>query len=128
MLDKIRTEKQYKQIMVMIEQYLHQATKAGGFHKLNKNDTLQLQKLSILAEQYEDKELKIMPLKMDINSIVKQKINEMKLSQVKLASMLGIAPAKLSQILNGKRPADIPFLKAVHKKLNIDAGFLLENA
>ena len=52
----------------------------------------------------------------------------MNISQVKLASLLGIAPAKLSQILNGKRPVDIPFLKAIHKELNIDANFLLENA
>jgi len=128
MIDKIRTEKQYKQIMTMIEQYLFRATQAGGFHKLTKKDSLQLQKLSLLAEKFEDRELKIMPLKMDINSMVKQKINEMNLSQVKLASLLGIAPAKLSQILNGKRSVDIPFLKAIHKELNIDANFLLENA
>lgn len=36
--------------------------------------------------------------------------------------------SKVSEILNGKRKADIPFLKGIHKLLKIDAAFLLEKA
>lgn len=39
-----------------------------------------------------------------------------------------IAPDKLSQILNGKREPDVPFLKAAHQRLGIDAAFLLNHA
>ena len=36
------------------------------------------------------------------------------------------AKSKVSEILNGKRKADIPFLKGIHKVLKIDASLLLE--
>ena len=53
---------------------------------------------------------------------------QLKLTQAALAEMLGLGKPKLSQILNGKREPDVLFLKAVYKKLNIDPGFLLDNA
>ena len=44
----------------------------------------------------------------------------------KLAEEIGIAKSKVSEILTGKRKADITFLKGIHKILKIDAGRLLE--
>jgi HTH-type transcriptional regulator / antitoxin HigA len=41
---------------------------------------------------------------------------------------LGIGATKLSQIMTRKREPDVVFLKAVHKKLHIDAEFLLTHA
>ena len=38
---------------------------------------------------------------------------------------MGLSEPKLSQILTGKREPDVAFLKAAHKKLGIDAEFLL---
>jgi antitoxin component HigA of HigAB toxin-antitoxin module len=43
-----------------------------------------------------------------------------------LSDQIGISKSKVSEILNGKRKADIPFLKGIHKVLKIDAGLLLE--
>ena len=48
------------------------------------------------------------------------------MTQAKLADQIGLAKSKVSEILNGKRKADIPSLRGVHKVLNIDAGLLLE--
>ena len=126
MIDKIRTDKQYKQVMSMIESYLTKATDGGGFSSLNKKEMDELHKLSLLAERYEDEVLQIMPLPVTVENIVNVKMQEMDITQAKLAEMLNIGTAKLSQILNGKRKPDVPFLKAVHKVLNVDGNLLLE--
>ena len=127
MINKIRNEAQYSQVMVLIESFIQKATIGGGFHSLSKNETNELENLSLLAEQYEDKVLKLMPLPVSINAVVQHKINELNINQVKLAEMLGLGTSKLSQILNGKREPDVPFLKALHSKLGISGDFLLES-
>jgi antitoxin component HigA of HigAB toxin-antitoxin module len=125
MIDKIRTDNQYKQAMAMIETYLAKATDGGGFDSLSKKESGELHELSILAEKYEDEVLQIMPLPVTIENIVVVKMHEMGITQAKLAGVLNMDTAKLSQILNGKRKPDVPFLKAVHDKLNVDGNLLL---
>lgn len=67
-----------------------------------------------------------MPLPLTINALVQQKVTEMDITQKQLAEMFNMGTAKISQILNGKREPDVPFLKAVHEKLGIDGNFILE--
>lgn len=128
MIDKIRTESQYNQVMLLIEGFIKTATAGGGFSTLSAAEADELAKLSLLAEKYEDEVMKIMPLPISINGLVQHKMNEMGLNQSKLADLLGLGTSKLSQILNGKREPDVPFLKAVHQHLGISGDFLLENA
>ncbi|MDP9081939.1 MAG: helix-turn-helix domain-containing protein [Bacteroidota bacterium] len=128
MIDKIRNEAQYNQVMALIEGFIKKATDIGGFNFLSDAEKDELNHLSLLAEQYEDNVLKIMPLPVTINSVIQHKIKELNLTQVKLAEMLGLGTSKLSQILSGKREPDVTFLKAVHNKLGISGDFLLENA
>lgn len=127
MINKIRTEAQYNQVMVLIETFIAKATTGGGFHSLSQTELDELNKVSLLAEQYEDEVLKIMPLPITINAVVQHKIKELNLTQAKLAEMLGVGASKLSEILTGKREPDVSFLKAVHSKLGISGDFLLEN-
>jgi len=126
-IDEIVNEVHYNQVVVRIEKFIQKATDGGGFNVLTPPETEELSQLSILAEQYEDDVLKIMPLPVTISSVVLHKIKELNISQAKLAEMLGLGTAKLSQILNGKREPDVTFLKAVHNKLGISGDFLLEN-
>ena len=126
MITKIRTDIQYKHVMTLIETLLQKATKQGGLQTLNKKDTDELKLLSLLAEDYEDNILKIMPLPVTINALVQQKVTELDITQKQLAEMFNMGTAKISQILNGKREPDVPFLKAVHEKLGIDGNFILE--
>jgi antitoxin component HigA of HigAB toxin-antitoxin module len=129
MIPKIKTELQYKAVMKTIEGLLQKATKKGGFHKLEKGETVMLANLSKLAEVYEDKVLKLMPIKpRTLKEAVELRRMERKWSQAELAKTLGIGAPKLSQILSGKREPDVIFLKAVHRKLKIDADFILEHA
>jgi HTH-type transcriptional regulator / antitoxin HigA len=126
MITKIRTPGEYKLVMKSIEGLLDTATKKGGFHKLTKSETVILEKLSKLAEDFEDKGLQLMPIKpKTIQEAVEFKRVEQRLTRAKLAKKLGIGAPKFSQIMSGKREPDIIFLKAVHKKLNIDAEFIL---
>lgn len=128
MIDKIRNESQYNQIMQLIEGFIKKATDAGGFSALSDSESDELHQLSLLAEQYEDNVLKLMPLPLSINALVLHKITELNITQAKMADLLGLGTSKLSQILSGKREPDVPFLKAVHRQLGISGDFLLENA
>ena len=129
MLTKIRNEREYKAAMKTIESLLNKATGAGGFHKLPAEEATMLGNLSKLAEAYEDNTLKLMPIMpKTLQEAVEFKMAEQKLTQAKLAKKLGIGAPKLSQILKGRREPDVTFLKAVHKKLKIDAEFLLTHA
>lgn len=128
MIDKIRTKKQYTQVMKLIEQYLEKATAGGGFANLKKQEADELHNLTLLASAYEDDVLKIMPLPVSLPAVIGHKMEELNITQAKLAEMLEVDAPKLSQILNGKRQPDVPFLKAVYKKLHIDADFILEHA
>jgi HTH-type transcriptional regulator/antitoxin HigA len=127
MISKIRNEAQYNQVLSLIEGFIQKATLGGGFHSLSNDETNELESLSLLAEQYEDNVLKLMPLPLTINAVVQHKINELNINQAKLAELLGLGTSKLSQILNGKREPDVPFLKALHTKLGISGDFLLES-
>ncbi len=128
MVDKIRTEAQYNKAMELIECFITKATQAGGFCNLTKTEAEELEKITLLAEKYEDTILKIMPLPLTISAVLNAKMQEMNISQFALATMLGLGAPKFSQILNGKRVPDVPFLKAVHSKLGVSGDFLLENA
>ena len=64
MITKIRTAKDFAAVMKNIEELLNTATEKGGFHKLSKSESGMLEKLSLLAETYEDKELNLMPAKL----------------------------------------------------------------
>ena len=129
MLNKIRSEREYKAVMRTIETLLEKVTKLGGFHMLPKEESDMLAKLSKLAESFEDNTMRLMPIKpKTLQEAVEFKMAEQKLTQARLAKKLGIGAPKLSQIMTGKREPDLVFLKAVHKKLNIDAEFLLTHA
>jgi antitoxin component HigA of HigAB toxin-antitoxin module len=126
MITKIRTTAQYNMVNNLIESYLEKATKAGGFHVLTEEEGMELNELSILLEKYEDETLKIFPLRVNINTVVQEKISELDLTQNKLAELFEISSSKLSKILTGKRAPDIKFLKNVHEKLGVDGNTLLK--
>lgn len=128
MIDKIRNEAQYNNVMALIEKFIGKATEKGSFNFLSDQEKNELTNLSLLAEEYEDNILKIMPLPVTISSVVQHKIKELNITQAILAKMPGLGTAKLAQILNGTREPDVMFLKAIHVKLGISEDFLLENA
>ena len=119
---EIKSKREYHEMMVEIYKLMNK-----GARKLTKSESTRLSKMAIAAELYEDEILGFKPFKEPetIPELVELKLFERKMTQARLAEEIGLAKSKVSEILNGKRKADIPFLKGIHKVLNIDAGLLL---
>ncbi len=100
-----------------------------GEQNLTEAEIENLATMAQAAEKYEDEVLKLKPPKQpqSLPEIIELFMFENKLSQAKLADKLGIGKPKLSQILNGKRQPDVPFLKAMYNELHIDPKFILEH-
>ena len=63
MINKISNEQEYNQVMLLIATVIKKLTDNGGFSSLSVLESEELSRLSLLAEQYEDDYLEIMPLK-----------------------------------------------------------------
>ena len=120
---EIKSKKEYHEMMVEIYNLMNK-----GEGKLTKIESLKLSKMAIAAELYEDNILGLKPLKEPetISELVELKLFEHKMTQARLAEEMGLAKSKVSEILTGKRKADISFLKGIHKVLKIDAEQLLD--
>ena len=117
-----QNEPEYKSAMKEILALMNK-----GEGNLSEKEVKKLREMAVSAEEYEDRHYPL-PMPKTISEMVELKRFQLKLTQAALADMLGLGKPKLSQILNGKREPDVPFLKAVYKKLDIDPGFLLDNA
>jgi HTH-type transcriptional regulator/antitoxin HigA len=125
MKHKITSKKAYHETMVAIYELMNK-----GEANLNAAEMKKLGAMAKAAEDYEDNVLGLKPPKepKSIPEMVELKMYEQKLTQAGLAAQLDIGTSKLSEILNGKRKPDVPFLKALYKKFNVDPGFLLDHA
>jgi len=121
---KIASEKQYHETMILI---YDQMNKGGA--NLDETDNEKLSAMTVAAEKFEDEVLGLKPVKkpVSLSEMIELFMYENKISQAKLANQLGIGKPKLSQILTGKRKPDVPFLKAIYNKLNIDPKFILDH-
>jgi len=120
---EIKSKKEYHELMIEIYNLMN---KGEGKH--TKAESTKLSKMANAAELYEENVLGLKPFKepKTIHELVELKLFEQKMTQARLAEEIGLAKSKVSEILNGKRKADITFLKGIHKVLKIDAGLLLE--
>ncbi|MFT4155201.1 helix-turn-helix domain-containing protein [Parafilimonas sp.] len=122
---EINSKKVYHETMLAIYKLMDK-----GESNLSAAELKKLAAMAAAAEKYEDEVLGLKPKKNPENiiEVVELKMFENKLTQTKLATEIGLGQSKVSEILSGKRKPDLPFLKGVHKVLNIDANFLLEHA
>jgi len=120
----INSEQQYHQTMVLIYDLMNKGEAA-----LTMADTEKLIAMTMAAEKFEDEVIKLKPANPpgSLTEIIELFMFENKVTQAKLAADLGIGKPKLSQILTGKRKPDVPFLKAIYHKLNLDPGFILDH-
>jgi HTH-type transcriptional regulator/antitoxin HigA len=120
----IPSKKAYHETMVAIYNLMNK-----GEANLTSKELKTLEAMAKAAEDYEDNVLGLKPAKppKTIAELVEQKMYENKMTQAKMASTLGLGNSKLSEILSGKRKPDVPFLKALYKKLHVDPAFLLDH-
>lgn len=112
--------------MKMIEKCIQKATKLGGFHALNNQGEKELNRLTLLANDYEKKQMLPVMVQPSLNLIIQSRLEEMNITQAKLSEIIDTNASKISKILSGKQEPDAHFLKAIHEKLGIDGNILLE--
>jgi HTH-type transcriptional regulator/antitoxin HigA len=84
---------------------------------------LELDMISDMVEEYEDIHYPIS--KPSLIDIIKLRLYEMGITQSKLAEMLGLSNARVSEILNGKSEPSLKIGRELSRKLNIDPAVVL---
>src|SRR3954466_15356863 len=97
----------------------------GDEDPTRQKEEAELRTLALAAQAYEHS-IYTIPKPATLEGLLELSMYQRRLKQGEMATMLGVSNTKFSMILSGKQKPDIPFLKAVHKELNIDANQLLE--
>ena len=84
---------------------------------------LELDMISDMVEEYEDIHYPIG--KPSLVDIIKLRLYEMGINQSKLAEMLGLSNARVSEIMNGKCEPTLKIGREISKQLNIDPAIVL---
>lgn len=123
-ITSIKTDKDYHQMMIAVYELMNK-----GEAQLTTSEIEELQKMTLLAEKYENEVMGLKPVKQpkSLAEMIELFMFENKLSQAKLADKIGIGTSKLSQILTGKRQPDVSFLKAIYRNLHLDPKFILDH-
>ncbi len=119
-MTKIENESQYKAAMTRIEELLPIVTEETPEDDIN---SVELVLLSNLVADYDAEHYPISaPSLIDV---LRLRMYEMGLSQKALASIIGISPARLSEILSGKREPTLQTARNICTRLSIDANIVL---
>ncbi len=117
---KIQNETAYKAAMTRIEELL---PLVNDDTPLNDKNLIELDLLSELVSDYEDEHYQIKtPALVDV---IKLRMYEMGLNQVKLSELLGVSTSRVSDYLTGRSEPTLKVARDISKKLNIDANIVL---
>ena len=86
-------------------------------------NALELDMLIDMIEEYEDIHYPIG--KPSLVDTIKLRLYEMGITQSKLAEILGLSNARVSEILNGKSEPSLKIGRELSRKLNIDPAIVL---
>ncbi|MCH5178532.1 MAG: helix-turn-helix domain-containing protein [Prevotellaceae bacterium] len=84
---------------------------------------LELDMLSDMVAEYEDIHYPIG--KPSLIDMIRLRLYEMGITQTKLAEMLGLSNARVSEIMNGKSEPSLKIGREISRKLNIDPAIIL---
>lgn len=117
---QIKSEAAYRAAMNRIEELL---PLVNDNTPVNDPNYLELDMLSDMVEEYEDIHYPIG--KPTLIDIIKLRLYEMGITQSKLAEMLGLSNARVSEILNGKSEPSLKIGRELSRQLNIDPEIVL---
>ena len=111
----------YEKGMERIEVITRYATENGGFKAIGKDLLDEYLSLASSAADYEDKVLKILPLKepTPLLLLIEDAMHKRRMKQRDLARELEVSEARISDILRGKTNIGMSLAKKIHKKLEI---------
>ena len=114
------TSKQYKVACERIEELLKIV---GNETSENDKSFIELDFLSDLVADYEEE---FLPIEMpSLAEVIKLRMYEMNISQLKLSEILEVSPSRISEYLNGKSEPTLKVARTISKKLDIDASVVL---
>lgn len=116
----IENEIQYKGAMERIEELLKVV---DDDTPTNDKNSIELVLLSNLVADYEDIHYPVK--KPSLVEILKLRMFEMGITQNKLATILGMNPSKVSEILSGKSEPTLKQARKISEKLNISPSVVL---
>ncbi|MGA2295967.1 MAG: helix-turn-helix domain-containing protein [FCB group bacterium] len=118
MVKPIKTEKQYKNALERIYNLIQKNLKPGS------TESDELEVLSILVENYENKNYSIAPPH-PIDAVM-FRLEQLNIKTSELSKYLGYK-SRVSEILSGKRKFSLRMLKNLHQKLGVPASSLLSD-
>ena len=82
--------------------------------------------LNLISNLVADYEEEYFPVKAPrLVDVIKLRMYEMNLTQLKLSELLGVSPSRISEYLSGKNEPTLKVAREISKKLNIDASIVL---
>ena len=114
------TQKQYKVACERIEELL---LKVGNNTSENDKSFIELDFLSDAVADYEEKHFPVETP--SLQDVIKLRMFEMGISQVKLSEILNVSPSRVSEYLTGKSEPTLKVAREISKKLKIDASVVL---
>ena len=119
-MKQIENEDQYKWAVSRVEELLPLVDEETP---LNDTKSIELVMLSNLVADYSDKHFAIG--NPTLAEAIKLRMYEMGLTQKALAQLLGISPARISEIMTGRKEPTYHIARDISKKLDIDASIVL---
>ena len=119
-MTKINTEKQYDAACKRINELLEIVSNETSEDDPN---MIELDLLSDLVADYEEEHYPITPP--TLAETIKLRMFEMGLTQVKLAELLGLSTARMSEIVSGKGEPSLKTGREISRKLDIDPAIVL---
>ncbi len=117
---RIENEIQYQAAMARIEELLPVVTEDTP---TNDKNSVELVLLSNLVADYDDVHF---PMKKpSLSDVLRLRMYELNLSQKALAALVGVSPARMNEIISGKREPTFKVARDISIKLSIDANIVL---
>ncbi len=117
---RIENESQYQAAMARIEELLPLVTEETP---VTDKCSVELVLLSNLVADYDDEHY---PVKSpSLSEVLKLRMYEMNLTQRSLANIVGVSPARMNEIISGKREPTLKVARDISIKLSIDANIVL---
>lgn len=114
------TKKQYKVACERIEELLKLV---GNETSTDDKNFVELDFLSDLVADYEEQHFPIETP--TLQDVLKLRMFEMGISQVKLSEILNVSPSRVSEYLTGKSEPTLKVAREMSKKLKINASIVL---
>jgi HTH-type transcriptional regulator/antitoxin HigA len=117
---ELENEEQYEVMIQRIEELLPMVSNETP---VNDRNMIELVVISNLVEEYEEK---YYPVRIPtLAEVIKDEMDERGITQKQLAEMLGVSPSRISEYMNGKAEPTLKVARLLHKKLDVDADFIL---